>query len=181
MDLMSLCGMNDRWIWKTEYQLSYQMWYSFISLKLHWQNKAVHKISSPMYYRVAKWTYQGWQTCRPPRLFVWKVVSYTVSENKSPQVLCGPPAIHSMASLLKPFNDIFRAAIFSVHIETGNSNRWTYHSLVSNLEKIWCNGQYKQSQQKKTFFIVIGFQRVNCTKRWQRKGLRCLCQQYNHY
>jgi len=21
----------------------------------------------------------------------------------------------------------------------------------------------------------------NCTKRWQRKGLRCLCQQYNHY
>ena len=151
----------DRWIWKIEYQLSYQTWYSFFFLKLYWQNKIVHKTSSSMYYRVAKWTYQGWQTCRPPRLFIWKVVSYTVSENKSPQVLCGPPAIHSMASLLKPFNDIFRAALFSVHIKTGNSNRWTYHSLVSNSKKIWCNGQYKQNQQKKkAFFIVIVFQTV---------------------
>lgn len=72
--------------------------------------------------RVAKETYQGWQTCRPPRLFIWKVISYSIGENKCSKVLSNPSAIHSMASLLKSFDDIFRAAIFSKQNRSKSGN-----------------------------------------------------------
>jgi hypothetical protein len=70
-----------------------------------------------------KETYQGWQPCRPPRLFIWKVIGYSVGENKCPKVLRNPSAIHGMDSLLKPFDDIIRAGMFSKYNKANQGAR----------------------------------------------------------
>jgi len=61
-----------------------------------------------------------------------------------------------MTSLLKPFNDLFRAAIISMHAKIlGNQEGERYHYAVSQY-KISYNFQYKQKQDNnKKMFLPL--------------------------
>jgi hypothetical protein len=86
-----------------------------------------------------------------------------------------------MASLLKPSNDIFRAAYFwctpKQEIQTGET---ILQFLIRRFDAMVSTKSKQQNQQKKQLSSLSYLFQI-ASKDGTEKGLPCLCQQYDHY